>query len=201
MKTTPIAVTSKGAGISEALAFTEKLGIENGLDKKSVLHLRLLSEELFGMLRGIAGEVSADYWLETKGSKYELHMKSDVKMTDEMREQFLSASSDGKNYAAKGLMGKIRVLFADMLYYAKESFPYAMINAASAYPMGAASVENANVWSMAIYKEELEKHKNESEAASDDWDELEKSIVANIADDVKVKLARGSAEIIIYKAF
>lgn len=201
MKTPPITVTSKGAGMGEALAFTEDLGVETALDKKSVLHLRLLAEELFGMLRGIAGDVNADYWLEKEGGKFELHLKSSVKMTDDMREQFLSAASDGKNYAAKGFMGKIRVIFADMLYYTKEALPYAMMNSAVAYPMGGASVESSTVWSMRLYKEELQREKADKKEAAENWDELEKSIVANIADDVKVKLIGSTAEIIIYKTF
>ncbi len=201
MKTTPVSVKSSGAGMSEALTLTENIGAESGLDKKSVLHLRLLSEELFGMLRGIAGDVEAEYWLETEDRKFELHLKSAVKMTDEVREQFLSASSDGKNYAAKGFMGKLRVIFADMIYYTKEALPYAMMNSAVAYPMGGASVESSTVWSMRLYKEELQREKGEKEDVAEKWDELEKSIVANIADDVKVKLVGSSAEIIIFKAF
>ena len=59
MKSTVIEVTSKGGGIDEALSLTEKLGTESGICKKSVIHLRLLAEELLGMLRSIAGDVSA----------------------------------------------------------------------------------------------------------------------------------------------
>ena len=51
MKTEQIVVTSKGLGIEEALTLTEKLGNEVGLERKPMLHLRLLAEELFGMLR------------------------------------------------------------------------------------------------------------------------------------------------------
>ncbi|MBO7665966.1 MAG: hypothetical protein J6S70_00900, partial [Clostridia bacterium] len=74
MESTVIEVTSKGGGISEALSLTEKLGIESGIRKKSVIHLRLLAEELFGMLRSIAGDVSANYWIEYNGPDFELHL-------------------------------------------------------------------------------------------------------------------------------
>ena len=81
MKSEQIAVTSKGLGISEALALTEEIGKSAGLDEKSVLHLRLLAEEVSGMLRGIAGDVEAMYWLEAEGRKFELHLQSTVQMT------------------------------------------------------------------------------------------------------------------------
>ena len=134
MKTEQIVITSKGQGMDQALTLTEKLGSEAGLKGKPVLHLRLLAEELFGMLRGIAGEVEANYWIEAEGTKFEIHMKSDVQMNDEIREQFLAASSSGKNTAASSFMGKIRVMIADMLFSAKEALPYAMANTVAANP-------------------------------------------------------------------
>ena len=60
MKTEKIVVTSQGQGIADALTLTEKAGVYAGLDKKPALHLRLLAEELIGLLRGIAGEVEAE---------------------------------------------------------------------------------------------------------------------------------------------
>lgn len=201
MKSAVITVTSEGSGIREALAMTEATGAENGLAGKSRLHLRLLSEELFGLLRGIAGGVEASYWIEAEKGQFELHMKADVKMTSEMRDQFLAASSSGKNEASKSFMGKIRVMIANTLLSAKETLPYAMMNTAAAYPMGGAAAETSSVWSLAFYKDEVRQHIRDSREASDAWDELEKSIVANIADDVKVKITGKTVEITVCKAF
>lgn len=195
MESTVIEVTSKGGGIDEALSLTEKLGIESGICKKSVIHLRLLAEELFGMLRSIAGDVSANYWIEYNGPDFELHLKSTVELTDEMRDQFISASSSGKNDAARGVMGKIKVMIANFMFSAREALPYTLINTPASYHMGAAAGETAAMWSMSLYKDEVK----ESDAEA--WDELEKSIVANIADDVKVCILGDTVEIIINKTF
>ena len=46
MKTETIHVTSLGLGMDEALAVTEKTGLASGLEKKQILRLRLLAEEL-----------------------------------------------------------------------------------------------------------------------------------------------------------
>ena len=201
MKTESIRISSNGAGMSEALTATEKLGIEKGLEKKPVLHLRLLAEELFGMLRGIAGDVEATYWIETENNQIEMHMKADVKMTDDIKEQFLAASSSGKNYAARGFMGKIKVMIADVLLSMKEMAPYSMVNTVSSYPMGGVGGETVSVWSMMAYKDEVRKQMIKSKEAHEAWDELEKSIVANIADDVKVKIVGRNVEIIVYNNF
>jgi hypothetical protein len=67
--------------------------------------------------------------------------------------------------------------------------------------MGATFDASAVVWSMALYKEDVQNHISENEKASEAWDELEKSIVANIADDVKVKIIGNDVEMIIIKSF
>jgi hypothetical protein len=199
MESTVIEVTSKGGGISEALSLTEKLGIESGIRKKSVIHLRLLAEELFGMLRSIAGDVSANYWIEYNGPDFELHLKSTVELTDEMRKQFISASTSGKNDATRGVMGKIKVMIANFMFSAREALPYTLINTPASYHMGAAAGETAAMWSMSLYKDEIKKTGGKKSAEA--WDELEKSIVANIADDVKVCILGDTVEIIINKTF
>ena len=201
MKTEQITVSGTGAGIDEALALTERVGSEAGLGKKPLLHLRLLGEELFGIIRGIAGEVVAEYWIESEGSSFELHLKSDVKLTEEMRDQFLAASSSGKNSAAVSFMGKIRVMIADLLLSAKESLPYAMMNTVAAYPTGGTAGEVASVWSLSMYRNEVQSLAGDSREASDAWDELEKSIVANIADDIKVCIVGKKVEMILFKSF
>ncbi|MBP5269541.1 MAG: hypothetical protein ILO42_01130 [Clostridia bacterium] len=201
MKTEQITVSGTGAGIDEALALTERVGSDAGLGKKPQLHLRLLAEELFGIIRGIAGEVVAEYWIESEGSRFELHLKSDVKLTEEMRDHFLAASSSGKNSAAVSFMGKIRVMIADLLISAKETLPYAMMNTVAAYPTGGTAGEVSSVWSLSIYRDEVRSRVGESEEASEAWDELEKSIVANIADDIKVSIVGKKVEMILVKEF
>ncbi len=200
MKSTSVKVNEKGKGISEALALTENIGKECGLERKPLLHLRLLAEEMFGMLRGIAGNVEADYWVENEGKHFELHMKSDIDMTFSLKDQFIAVSSSGKNEASKGFMGRIKVMIADIMLSSKETIPYALVNTAVSYPMGATFDASAVVWSMALYKEDVQNHISENEKASEAWDELEKSIVANIADDVKVKIIGNDVEMKIIKS-
>ena len=200
-KTAVITVTSEGQGIREALSMTERVGSEAGLDRKSALHLRLLSEEMFGMLRGIAGGVEARYWLETEGKNFEIKMQADVKMTIEMREQFLSASKSGKNEAARGFMGRIRVMIGSFLLSAKEALPYAMINPVASMSVGGCAGESSAVWSLALYRAEVQKYAAENVEAEAAWDELEKSIVANIADDVKVGVKGNRVDLTVCKSF
>ena len=222
MKTGLITVTSEGLGMKEALMLTEDVGKDSGLEKKAVLHLRLLAEELFGMLRGIAGEVETAYWLEEENKRFQIHMKSNVEMNEEKRKQFLAVSSNGKNAAAVGFMGKIKVVLAEMLFTPEGMSPYAAQDLVDAISVGYTSEDNsvstaqdfvdaismgyttegsATIWSMETYRNNAEKQRNKRRGADAAWDELEKSIIANIADDIKVGVVGKNVEITIYKAF
>ena len=205
MKTEKMIVTSHESGMQEALAMTERLGTDCGLEKKQILHLRLLAEELFGMLRSIAGNVEAEYWLEQEDKRFEMHMKSDVLLTDEMREQFISAASSGENDAARGFMGKLRVMIAEKLFANTPGsslltgFSLGMMTAAS--PVAQEAGASAYLWSMEKYVDELIRQKDSNAAASEEWDELEKSIMAKIADEVIVRIVGCNVEITVCKAF
>ena len=54
-------------------------------------------------------------------------------------------------------------------------------------------------WSMASYQDELRVQAVRDEKAREMWDELEKSVVTHVADDVKVAIRGTQAELIIVK--
>ena len=56
-------------------------------------------------------------------------------------------------------------------------------------------------WSMQKYKEGVAGTKTGDKAAAEAWDELEKSVIANIADEVRVGVRKGSVELVIVKDF
>ena len=166
-----------------------------------MLASEFINTMVFGMLKGIAGEVEAAYWLIEDKKSFELHMKADISMTDDMRKQLIAASTSGKNDAARGFMGKIRVMIASYLSTTKEALPYAMMNAAIAYPMTGMASDSSMMWSMEGYRDIVTEQMKSSDDAKEAWDELEKSIIANIADDIKVKVVGSTVEIIVNKSF
>ncbi len=202
MKTAQSTVTSLGAGMEEALRATERLGESSGLSRKANLRLRLLSEELLGMMRSIMGEVSAQYWAEQDARRYDIHLDAEVTLNQEMRRQLIAVSSRGENAAARGFMGKLRDMIAVALL-PKEAGPsmlsLGLMSLGS--PGGYRSVTDSFDWSMTAYRSELEGSRERDGEAADAWDELEKSIVANLADEVSVNIVGSAVEIVITKAF
>ena len=54
-------------------------------------------------------------------------------------------------------------------------------------------------WSMTAYQDELRRQSLRDERAREMWDELEKSVVTHVADDIKVAIRGQKAEMIIIK--
>lgn len=201
MKTKKIFVNSKELGMKDALAMTEGLGMEQELEVKQLRRLILLAEELFGMLRSISGVLEADYWVEYEGKSFEIHLKSNVELNDDLRKAFLAVSSSGENSAAKGFMGRLKVLIAEALFANGDQSSPMLLSGLSMGLMSMASPTAGGrsmsyMWSLRKFEDESKK-----DTENETWDELEKSIVANIADDVSVKIVGTSVEIIVSKAF
>ena len=197
MKTDVIVVSSKGHRMEKALAEVDTIAAYKGLSPKNVLHLRLLTEEMMGMMRSITGETEGRFWIEDDAGTYELHLQVETRMNSDKREQLLSAATSGKNEAAKGLMGRLRDFFdrsADE-DVAGMCSPL-LLTGADEYSGSSLDWE----WSMIRYEEALsESIKNEDEEAREAWDELEKSVVSHVADDIRVYIRGVRVEMTIIK--
>ena len=88
--------------LEAVLAEVEKVTGYNGLEGKNALRLRLLAEELCGMLPGLVENFSGEFWAGNEGNSYELHvsLKSED-MSLDLRDELISVSKSGKNAAAK----------------------------------------------------------------------------------------------------
>ena len=195
--------------LEAVLAEVEKVTEYNGLEDKKALRLRLLAEELCGMLSGLIENFSGKFWAENEGDDYKLHveLKADD-MSFDLREELISVSKSGKNAAAKGVMGKIRAVAETMLLAATDSsveLPAGGFYDYHGYNMGFGYIDPAIVddvgyaysWSLYNYKTAVEEKEEEADA----YAELERSIVAKLADDIIVGVRGKNVEIVVKKSF
>ncbi len=212
MKSDVITVTNAGEGMEAAIEQASASAAYRSLSGKDSLRLRLIAEEMLGMFRQITGKAEAVFWVESEGKKYELHMAAHPLVTGEMRKGLLSVSTSGKNAAAVGVMGKLRDIFecafdaeelGNSLSYSKHYMRGLTMATAvdTADPLAVAVNEGMISWSMQKYKESLEQEQESDAEAREDWDELEKSIIANIADEVSVSIRGTNIEMTVYKNF
>ena len=187
MKSDVIHIASNGTGIAEALKQTEAVAVFKSLPKKDAIHLRLLAEEMTGMVKALTGELTAEYWIETTDDHFELHLCTNTAMNAQKREKLLSVSTSGKN-STKGFMGKVRSAFEAAVCARAEGY----IDAVDAGLVDQTGHVAYLDWTLSQYRRN---------AVGEDWDELERSIVARLADEVKVCIRGSNVEMIIEKKF
>ena len=198
MKTDVITVSSKGAQMEAALIQADKVAVYKELKRKDALHLRLLAEEMMGLMRSITGDVTGRFWIQDEDGVYELHLQTEKWLTSEKREKLLAASTTGKNESAKGLMGRLRNFFEvgadeDIATFANPLVMPGMYEHSTSPTMDWE-------WSMVQYQQALEGYMPEKEeAVQEAKDELEKSVVAHVADDIKVGIKGRTVEMTILK--
>ena len=176
----------------------QKVAVYNELSHKQGLQLRLLCEELDGMLPNIIQEFDGDLWIEfTDGvCKVKLSIEFE-KFTSEKKEKLVAIAKDKKNAAAVGIVGKIRSAIEH--YFLDEEVQQAYAMSTSAMHLEAVyfeSVDYSYFWSLEGYKNTVQK-----EEQNEDWDELEKSVLASVADDVIVGVKGTRADITVIKKF
>lgn len=182
--------TKDNASLKAVLSETEKTAEYAELDKKQEGRLRLLAEELINMLPEVLEFSSGEFWIDCSGKQFEMHtsLTPDVGINSEKRDELLKLSKSGKNAAAVGIMSKIRLAVTFMLLdpnIYQNSFMY----------LGADPTGESLVWTLDTFRKEAKEKKGEA------WDELEKSIIGNIADDVLVGVEGKRVEIVVKKTF
>ena len=180
MKTTEIVISNNGAGMEAALDQADRTAREMGLSPRDAIRMRLLVEEMMSLMRSITGHLDGKFCIETTDDGYHLHMRTETLLDGAQRKQLLSASTSGRNEAHRGLMGKIRAFF--------EPMPIDDTPAYLANTIVTGSNGEDITWSMDAYRERLRGSKDASSEAREEWDELEKSVVSHIADNIEVSI-------------
>lgn len=197
MKSDIIAIKEdiKKTDIEKILTQVEKIASLQELSDKQSLQLRLLTEELLGFEKGILGFSDGEMHIENDGNEYKICLHSDVQLDVWTREYAVDCSSTHKNAAYSGFKGKLRMIVDSMCDYDALS-PGTMETAGYlAAPMGGYSASDYDcAWAMSEYKEQVKKN-------TEEWDMLEHSILANLADDVIVAARKNFIDIIVVKKF
>lgn len=191
MKSDVVKISRDKDNLNKILIETEKTSKYASLEGKQIIRMRLIAEEFVGMLKELSQDFEGDFWIENENLAFsfvaQLHINEI--MDKQTKRKFIEISSDKKNAAAKGVMGKIRDVVENLLYPENAMYSASFI----AYQLETAVLLN-DQWTLNRYRDA---QRNNQEP----WDELEKSIIANLADDVIVSVKGNSVEIAIIKNF
>lgn len=201
METNRMIVDGSEEKIDAALAEAERFAEYQGLNEKQARRIRLLAEEMMGMIRGITGDYTAYFWVEGTDSLCKLRLRAKTELDYLKREELIKSSTSKKNASFKGLGGKIRELFEMMSESYHDAVKYNPYFGMQSYsPEKSLFVGQADTdWSLSKYKEVLEDQKGENPEIDQEWDELERSVLAKLADEVKVGIKDGNVDVTVEK--
>ncbi len=172
-----------------ALREAERFAETTGLTGKSALHLRLLAEELLGVVNGVTEVRDGTFVIDLKDGEYRLLLSAQTfPMGEAAERKLLDASSSGENDLHQGVAGKLRMV-AD--WYAKGAD-----RSNRGAVAGGFSDDPSEEWSLVRLRNQRSREKKAQK-----WDELETSVLNHLADDVRVGLRRDKVTITVHKTF
>ena len=176
---------------------SEKVAEYNGLTHKQALQLRLLCEELDGMLPNIIDDFEGDLWIAYENGVCKVNVSIQIPEFDSgKKEELIGVAKNKKNAASVGIVGKIRNAIEDFFLSNAVSDTFRVSASAFCLSTGySEGVEYSYLWSLEQYRSTVKEEKTA------DWDELEKSVIASVADDVIVGIKGNRADIVVVKKF
>ena len=200
-------MVNSDAGRMEAARYaTENFAWQAKLSRRDTLRLDLLVEETLGMARTMLEDFYGQIWFTAEGKACEIHFEATADMNADKKEELLSVSSTGKNASARGFMARLGETISGLLRsagksmdaYGQETMKYGIVHTPD---MAGASAGMVTVWSLQSYVSDLNAAPDGDTGAEAAWDELEKSIVAKLADDVIVGVRGDRIDLVIKKTF
>jgi hypothetical protein len=184
--------------LAAILKESERVAEYNGFTHKQTLQLRLLCEEIDGMLPNIIDDFDGEMWIDFEDGVCKITVSIRIpEFNIDKKEELIGIAKNKKNAAAVGVVGKIRNAIENF-FLDEETMKSMALSAGDAefsngYYEG---VDYAYLWRLEEYRSTVKK-----EAHTDAWDELEKSVIASASDDVIVGVKGKCAEIVIIKKF
>ena len=177
---------------------SERVAEYNGLTHKQALQLRLLCEEINGMLPHIIDDFDGEFWIDFEDGVCKVNASIQIpEFNAGKKEELIGIAKNKKNAAVVGIVGKIRDAVEDFFLDKEKMEAMALSTGSVGLGTGySEGVDFAYLWRLEEYRSTVKKEK-QTEA----WDELEKSVIASGADDVVVGIKGKQADIVITKRF
>ena len=199
-------LNSDAAHMAAARYATEDFASKAKLDKRDTLRLELLVEETLGMAKTMLDEFYGQIWFVADGKACEIHFEATADMNADKKDELLSVSSSGKNASTKGFMAKLGEVITGTLRsasrtmdaYGQETMHYGIVHTPTVL---SANSDMMTIWTLQTFRNGLDQARGANGAAEEAWDELEKSVVGKIADDVVVGVKGDRIDMIIKKRF
>ncbi len=198
MKSNICKITNGTADLEAILNESEKVAVYNDFDHKQKSQLRLLCEELDGMLPNLVEDFEGDLWIEFENGVCKINASIQLFEIDALKKkELIDISKNKKNSLESSIGGKIRSTVEEFFLNEKLLHSYSASSGATYLSTGYFDgVYYSYYWSLEQYKNYVKTENKEGA-----WDEHEKSLISSIADDVIVGVKGKTVDIVIVKNF
>ena len=198
-------VNSDAGRMAAARYATENFAWQIKLNRRDTLRLDLLVEETLGMVKAMLEEFYGQLWFVNSGSRCEIHLEVTGDVDPGVRRELLSVSTTGKNAAAKGFMARLGAFISEAVHgfgqtidaYGQETIRYGIVHTTNTM---SPSMDMMPIWTLQAYRADLEAKASEADAELA-LEDLEKSIVASLADDIVVGVKGDRVDLVITRGF
>ena len=198
MKSNVCKIENGTGDLTAILQESERVAEYNGLDHKQSLWLRLLCEEIDGMLPNIIDGFEGELWIDFEDGVCKVNVSIQIpELNAEKKRELLGIAKNRRNAAAVGIVGRIRDSIEN--FFLDETKMDALALSSGICGLGAGygeGIDYTYLWRLQEYRGSVKK-----EEQAQAWDELEKSVIASVADDVIVGVKGRKASILIVKNF
>jgi len=198
MKSNTIIISNNEKSTTDALNLVENFYSDES--PKNLLRLRLLAEETMNFIRTISGEtdMTAEFWAEKEDKLCSLHLNTNTVMYAQKRKELMEVATDKTNAAAKGFLGKIREVFELALLPKDERTARESRIGMMGLADPSSYLTNSNeTWKMSSYMSKVNASAGVTEFVQEAKNELERSILGNIAKDVVIGIVGDDVSMII----
>jgi hypothetical protein len=177
---------------------SERVAQYNGLSHKQALQLRLLCEEIDGMLPNIIDDFEGKLWIDFEDGVCKVNVSIQIpEFNTDKKKELIGLAKNKKNAAAVGIVGKIRNAIENFFLDEEMMEAFALSSGPMGFPAEySGAVDYAYLWRLEEYRNSVKK-----EEQAEAWDELEKSVIASASDDIVVGVKGKCAEVVIIKKF
>ncbi len=176
IETSHIKIADIGAKLEGTNELIDDYIFDTGLKEKDALRLKLLSEEVLRLAKSIIGYGIMDFWLEGTSRVTRIFLTAENHIDKTKQDELISVSSTGENSSEKGFFGILKSMF--LMQGIDESG-----------------------WSMKDYMDNIYLKRQEDAYSQEAWDNLERSLVANLADDIEVSVDKNNIKMVVTKDF
>ncbi|MCR5774105.1 MAG: alpha/beta hydrolase [Lachnospiraceae bacterium] len=190
--------------IVKATGDTVALAGENHLGDKETERLRLLTEETMELLKNLSDEVEASFYSEYKAGEFHIVVRFEVPEHSAERKGLLDIIENDESYV--GIVGKLRAVIESYRYDESDDGNRAVLERFGIRKLVSEDVEDdtglegeAYLWSLQSYSFTAYDRALNDPSREEEWIEISRSIIANLADDIRLYIQPDHRELRIIK--